>query len=663
MHATSAHPFPGYVRAAIGAGAVAVAVGLLVLTGWALGEETLKRILPGLVAMNPLTAVGFILAGLSLLFGCAPPSPVRRRSARAAAAVVALIGLAKLGEHAFGWHLGFDRWLFRESLDVPGLLPNRIASTTALNFTLLGLALLLLDRTTARGPRPAELLALPVVLTSLLALFGYAYGVQWLYVVPAFIPMAVHTALCFHLLALGVLCARPDQGIMAWFTSAGAVGMLLRWQLPGTVTILFFLGWLRLEGQRRGFYGTELGVALHSMLNVTLFSGLILWSAWLLRRAEAARRREQEERERFFQLSLDLLGIADSDGRFKRVNPAFTATLGWSSEEILSRSFLNFVHPDDLPATVAEVDKLKGGAPTLRFENRCRCKDGTWKWLAWKSQPFPEEGLLYATAHDVTERKEAELAIQRLNAELKQHAAELAEVNRELEAFSYSVSHDLRAPLRHIQGYAEMLRTALGKNLTEPVPRYLTTIRQAAEEMGKLIDDLLAFSRVGRVGLQRQGVNLGRLVAEVRQARELDLKDRAIEWRIGPLPEVEGDPNLLRQVLANLMDNAVKYTRGRDPAVIEIGATTGADGEITVFIRDNGAGFDPQYAGKLFGVFQRLHRADEFEGTGIGLATVRRIVTRHGGRTWAEGRVNEGAVFYFTLPAGGATSAAPAPPS
>ncbi len=663
MQPTSAHPFPGYVRAAIGAGTVAIVVGLLVLVGWALGQENLKRIVPGLVAMNPLTAAGFILAGLSLLLGCAPPSAAGRGLARGAAVLVTLIGLTKLGEYTFGWNLGFDRWMFRDSLDVSGLLPNRIAPNTALNFVLIGLALAALDLTTARGRRPAEYLAVPVALISLLALFGYAYGVLWLYGVSAFIPMALHTALCFQLLALGVLCARPEQGLMAWVTGRTAAGVLLRRQLPGMVLILFLLGGLRLEGERRGWYGTELGVALHTVVNVVLMGGLIVWSAWLLQRAEEARRREQEERERFFRLALDLLCIAGTDGWFRRVNPAFTATLGWSAEELQARPFLDFVHPEDVPATLAEIEKLRAGQPTVNFENRYRCKDGTWKWLAWKAQPFPAEERLYATAHDVTERKLAEQKIRGLNEALAGRAAELAEVNRELEAFSYSVSHDLRAPLRHIQGYAEMLRTALGEALADPALRYLRTIRQAAEEMGKLIDDLLAFSRVGRVGLQRQQIDLGRLVAEVRQTREFDVKDRRIEWHVGPLPVVGGDPNLLRQVLANLIDNAVKYTRGRDPAVIGIGAETGADGTITVSVRDNGAGFDPRYAGKLFGVFQRLHRVDEFEGTGIGLATVRRIITRHGGRTWAEGRVNEGAVFYFTLPAGGATSASPAPPS
>lgn len=604
-----------------------------------------------MVAMNPLTAVGFVLAGLALALQARGPvaGPSVRRMAQAAALLVVGIGVTKLGLYMFGWDAGWDRWLFADRLEVAGQAPNRIAPNTALNFCLVGLALLFLDSGTRPGRRPTEFLALVTGLTSLLAIMGYAYGVRWLYGVAAFIPMALHTAVCFHLMAVGLLCARPREGMMAVFTSHSAAGALLRWQLPGTVLILFGLGWLRLEGERHGLYGTELGVALHSLTTIVIFAGLVGWSARNLHRAERARQREQEERERFFVLSLDLLGIAGLDGYFKRVNPAFAATLGWSEAEFLARPFTELIHPDDVAATLAEVEKLKTGAPTLHFENRYRCKDGTWRWIGWKAQPFLSEGLLYCSGHDTTERREAAAAIQALNRQLEERAGQLEEVNRELEAFSYSVSHDLRAPLRHIQGYADMLLTAAGAQLAERPRRYLETIRQAGEDMGRLIDDLLAFSRVGRVELRRHPVALNLLVDEVSQGLELTLQGRAIEWEIAVLPQVHGDPALLRQVLANLIGNAVKYTRGRTPARIEIGGEVRGT-EAVLFVRDNGAGFDERYAHKLFGVFQRLHRADEFEGTGIGLATVRRIVTRHGGRTWAEGHVDRGAVFYFTLP-------------
>jgi signal transduction histidine kinase len=230
-----------------------------------------------------------------------------------------------------------------------------------------------------------------------------------------------------------------------------------------------------------------------------------------------------------------------------------------------------------------------------------------------------------------------------------EHAKELAVVNQELEAFSYSVSHDLRAPLRHIHGYVEMLQRATDGQLSEKATRYLKTITEASVEMGQLIDDLLDFSRVGRAEIRAAPVQLDGLVQDVIRRLEMAIKGRPIVWRIASLPAVVGDAPLLRQVLTNLIDNAVKYTRTRDPATIEIGCAGEEAGRVVLFVRDNGVGFDMQYAHKLFGVFQRLHRAEEFEGTGIGLATVRRIVARHGGRVWAEGAIDQGATIYFTL--------------
>jgi two-component system sensor histidine kinase/response regulator len=226
----------------------------------------------------------------------------------------------------------------------------------------------------------------------------------------------------------------------------------------------------------------------------------------------------------------------------------------------------------------------------------------------------------------------------------------LAAANEELEAFSYSVSHDLRAPLRHIMAFVELLQQDAGPSLSEPHLRHLTTISQAAKRMGHLIDDLLAFSRVGRTDLQKTEVDLDQLVQETLGEFQGATKDRNIVLDIHPLPSVWTDRSLLRLVLVNLISNAVKFTGTRAEATIEIGSVPDANGDTVIFIRDNGAGFDPRYAGKLFGVFERLHSHDEFEGTGIGLANVRRIIHRHGGRAWAEGVVDGGATFYFSLP-------------
>jgi hypothetical protein len=255
---------------------------------------------------------------------------------------------------------------------------------------------------------------------------------------------------------------------------------------------------------------------------------------------------------------------------------------------------------------------------------------------------------LLLSTYDAAIQRNKEL--QHSREELQLVNAKLAAANQELEAFSYSVSHDLRAPLRHVQGYVELLTQATAASqLSEKAQHYLQTITDASIEMGRLIDDLLAFSRMGQIELHESRVQLNGLVQVTVRDLEMATQGRNIDWNIAPLPQVFGDSAMIKQLFANLIGNAVKYSRPRDPAQIEIGCAGEEDGRVILFVRDNGVGFDMQYAHKLFGVFQRLHRATEFEGTGIGLAIVRRVIDRHGGRVWAESAVNRGATFYFTL--------------
>jgi PAS domain S-box-containing protein len=395
---------------------------------------------------------------------------------------------------------------------------------------------------------------------------------------------------------------------------------------------------------------TEWGALFADLRETFMIVGAVLLALVLASwRFFVARQQAQGERDRFFTLSHDLLCIAGFDGYFKRLNPAWETTLGYSRHELLSRPFLEFVHPEDRERTIAEAGNLARGLHTISFENRYRCKDGSYRWFLWSCRSLVKEQLIFASARDLTDRKRDEGQVRKLNEQLKNRADLLEAANKELEAFSYSVSHDLRAPLRHVDGFVDLLSKNAADKLDERGLRYLNIIADSARQMGTLIDELLVFSQMGRVEMRRTQVEMSSLVSEAIESMKMDIEDRPIAWKMGVLPRVEADPAMARQVWINLIANAVKYTRPRKQAEIEIGCVD-ARHESVFFVRDNGVGFDMQYADKLFGVFQRLHRADEFEGTGIGLANVHRIITRHGGRTWAEGKIDGGATFFFSLP-------------
>ncbi|HJV49127.1 MAG TPA: PAS domain S-box protein [Geothrix sp.] len=319
------------------------------------------------------------------------------------------------------------------------------------------------------------------------------------------------------------------------------------------------------------------------------------------------------------------------------------------------------VHPEDLERTRLGLEAAIRGERPYDLDHRILRPDGRVLWvhaqaeLARDAEGNPER--LLGTMVDVTERKSAEAEVSRLNEDLERRVAErtsqLEAVNHELASFSYSVSHDLRAPLRHVNGYIDLLRREVEGQVSDKGRRYLQVISDASREMGQLIDDLLAFSRMGRAEMEERICNLDAMVRTTLRELEPATRGRQVAWILPPLPEVIGDASMLKLVFTNLLDNALKFTRPRALARIEIGSAAPENGRLVLFVRDNGVGFDPQYIHKLFGVFQRLHRADEFEGTGIGLANVQRILSRHGGRAWADGTPDGGATFYFTLrPAG-----------
>jgi PAS domain S-box-containing protein len=325
--------------------------------------------------------------------------------------------------------------------------------------------------------------------------------------------------------------------------------------------------------------------------------------------------------------------------------------------------FVNNAHPEDRATLKGALETASRKREPVTVDYRIIRPDGTVRYLHAHGKSILDDAgrplRLVGTLQDVTERKEAEKAIHELNQELQARMGDLATVNKELEGFSYSVSHDLRAPLRAIDGFSRMLIEDYADRIDAEGRRYLNVIIANAHKMGQLIDDLLAFSRMGRKALESTSLDMEKMARQVYSDLREQYPDRAIELRLGSLPAGRGDPAMYQQVFVNLISNAIKYSRGRNPAVVEIDARV-EPGETVYYVRDNGVGFEMEYAHKLFGVFQRLHTSQEFEGTGVGLALVQRIVQRHGGRVWAEGKPGVGATFYFTQPrsANEATSAA-----
>ncbi|MFO7665968.1 MAG: PAS domain S-box protein [Desulfobacterales bacterium] len=372
---------------------------------------------------------------------------------------------------------------------------------------------------------------------------------------------------------------------------------------------------------------------------------------------DALRESEEKYRELVKYAPAGIYEVNYETGRFISVNDVMCEYTGFTKDELLNTNPYNLMTDESQKLMSERLEKLFAGEKIPRSVEYCiRTKGGEKLWIILNSRYIYEDGKLKGAAgiiYNITERKRAEEEIRKLNAELesrvKERTAQLEASNKELEAFSYSVSHDLRSPLQHIAGFAELLRNREYESLDEKSRQYLKVISDSALRLARLIDDLLSFSRMGRADMMKRKTNLDSLVKEILRDFLADVKERAINLKIGPLPEVYGDSAMLRQVFVNLVSNAFKYTKNCDKAEIEIGSTSGEKGEVCIYVKDNGAGFDMKYVDKLFGLFQRLHRIEDYEGTGVGLANVRRIINRHGGRVWAEGKVGEGATFYFTL--------------
>jgi len=633
-------------------------------------------------------------------------------------------------------------------------------------------------------------------------LIGYLYGVESLYTVEIYSSMALHTALGFAALSIGILCARPDRGPMEIVTTESIGGLILRRLIPAAIVIPVVLGWFRLQGQLAGLYDTSFGVALTALSSAASLIVIIWINAGWLNRVDTDRRKtelvlgQSEERFRlvvqaapsamiavdvngkinlvnlhaqklfgygkeellghpiemlvperfrsghthhrqsFFSESSsrvmgaghELLGLhkdghevpieigltsyegsdgqstlalivditerkhveqvlqkahaelelqvqertaalseanallqtmmdnmpdhiyfKDAEGRFIRNSKSQAKMMGLSDPaKVVGRTDFDFFPKDHAQRSYDEEQKLmKSGQPLVNIEERVVWPDGQVAWVSTTKLPLRDTKKqvigTFGISRDITARKQAEEELQKSNTQLEA-------ANKELEAFSYSVSHDLRAPLRSIDGFSQAVMEDYGEQLPEQGHEHLMRVRKAAQHMAALIDDLLNLSRVTRAPMKSDTVNLSKLAQGIIVELKRTQPERNVKFTGTPNLNVRGDPHLLQVVLENLLNNAWKFTSKREQAEIEFGSKREND-ETIYFMRDNGAGFDMAYTSKLFGAFQRLHAMTDFPGTGVGLATVQRIIHRHAGRIWTEAEVDRGATFFFTLPA------------
>ncbi|WP_286069909.1 ATP-binding protein [Stenotrophomonas sp. 57] len=424
---------------------------------------------------------------------------------------------------------------------------------------------------------------------------------------------------------------------------------------------------LRAEQAARQRKQTEL-VSWSSLVVQLALLGLVLWllQRQIGRRLHAERQslRSAARAASVLQTVREPIVLLDGDLRVQLHNPAFAELYGLQDERadgLLLEAVGDGAWKD---AVVRQrlSDVLLRGRELWDFEHEQRTADGMARYMLLNARRMPlpdtDDEVVLMTVSDVTMQRAVQLRVEELNRQLEGKVAQVSEVNRELEAFSYSVSHDLRAPLRHVAGFSDKLSRHLGDAADDKSRHYLEVISSSARRMAALIDDLLVYSRLGRAAMRQQAVDMQSLVADTRAMLDANLQAEAegsghahqVEWSIAPLPIVVADENMIRQVWLNLLGNAVKYSGNREPAKIRVDYQPQPDGGHQFTVSDNGAGFDMAYAGKLFGVFQRLHKASDYPGTGIGLASVRRVLTRHGGRIWAEAEPDVGATFHFYLP-------------
>lgn len=647
---------------------VVMTLGAAVLLGWTLDIAVLKNIHPQWISMKANTALCFLLLGFALQRLASRPADAAGWTPRLAASMAGLIGLLTLGEYISGLDLGIDELLFGDPNNTYSLQhPGRMAPVTAISFVAAGLALLALDHPVRTSIHPAELLTLFCALVGFLSLAGYVYEVRHLYGAALYTQLAIHTAIGFVLLAAGILCARPLRGLMTVVTSPSISGRTVRRLLPAAILLPFLLGWLRLLGQKAGLYDTEFGITLSVTMTIILLAGLIIVVAFELLRLDTERARAEEDvkssRDQIrsvIETASDAFIAIDTDSRILDWNRQAEITFGWQRDEALGRSLTDLIIPPqhrDAHRRGLKHYLATGEGPVLnkRIEITALERGGHELPVELTIWPLQVGGTLRFNAfmHDISERKHA--------SELLQIAVKkLERSNRALEEFARVASHDLQEPLRTIRAFGGLLKKDSEGVLSQDSRDFLDYMVGGAERMSTLVTALLDYARVSSKAQPFEAVDLAALAQDVLLGLQERVRETGAQIDIGQLPRIEADPTHMRQLLQNLIGNALKFHRvdvapivqiqsRKLPADTDVGLIKNLEyHEITV--KDNGIGIDEKLTGRLFAPFQRLVSRDEFEGSGIGLAICKSIVERHGGRISIESKLGEGTTFSLVLP-------------
>lgn len=655
-----------------------IMIAVCVLGAWLFSITFLKHPIALWISMNPATAVAFILSGSSfLLLNTRIQSKNKHIIASVLAGCVCLIGILKILELITGIELGLDSALYAVTsygTDAVATNFNFMSATAAVCFIFVGFSLFLLNMDVFPTPTLAHLLVFITGLVSVFSLLCSAFSVNA--DERSMAPLSVNTSLCFLFISVSVLFIQADKGLFKAFTGKASGGMTAKFLVPAAIIIPVLLGYLRIHGEHAGLYNTEFGTALYSTAIIALSFIVLSVNSNSLNKRDAFRDRIEQRLE---NINIELetrvregtdtilknekiyktiasnipnsaIFILDKDERFQLIEGDSFEKLGYSKVNMLYKK-AEAVIPPHRYAVLGPLYKRMLNGERFAMQRRVNGLDLYVQYVPLMNiEGSDNMGMIISI--DISDVKQAENEIRDLNRKLEKKVIagteQLIAANKELEAFSYSVSHDLRAPLRAIDGYTRMIEEDYGKLLDDEGKRLLETVQSNAKRMGVLIDDLLSFSRLGKKELLKTNVNMTANASAALTEINKTVDHRAAIMVEDLLP-VLADYAMISQVFINLISNAIKYSKKKDKPVVRIHSER-AKNEIIYSVSDNGAGFDMQYAGKLFGVFQRLHNMDDFEGTGVGLAIVHRIITKHGGRVWAEGKVGEGATFYFALP-------------